>query len=474
MLISAGEGGMISVIQPVDNLALLSQLESASLSRFSSGELYDIYRKCSLAVLNTGAKTDNSHILLDRYRTFEINVIQNERGVKLELINPPESAFVDGVIIRNIQVNLYTVLRDIVQSSAIEKMQSEIDSLKQIPISKLITNSIFTRLRLARTLIPGQNPNVAVCWGGHAINQTEYDYAYEVGVRLGLRKIDVCTGCGPGAMEAPMKGAFFGHALQGYSSSRFIGLTEPSIIAAEPPNPYVKELVIMPDIEKRLEAFVRFGNAIILFPGGPGSAEEFLYILSVKLLRENRHEPLPLILTGPRESRSYFASLDTFAKTVLGDSVSRYYEIIIDDPEKVARSVKDGLDMVREHRTMTSDSYCFNWTLKIPEYLQEPFEATHANISTLNLHRSGNLSEMASNLRRAFSAIVSGNVKEAGMEEIKKHGPFVIEGDSDIMAAMDKLLKEFIDQKRILLSKNEYVPCYTLRNSQEKGPETAN
>ena len=81
---------------------------------------------------------------------------------------------------------------------------------------------------------------------------------------------------------------------------------------------------------------------------------------------------------------------------------------------------------------------------------------------------------MASNLRRAFSAIVSGNVKEAGMEEIKKHGPFVIEGDSDIMAAMDKLLKEFIDQKRILLSQNEYVPCYTLRNSQEKRPETAN
>ena len=40
---------------------------------------------------------------------------------------------------------------------------------------------------------------------------------------------------------------------------------------------------------------------------------------------------------------------------------------------------------------------------------------------------------MASNMRRAFSAIVSGNVKESGMAEIKKHGPFVIEGDSEIM-----------------------------------------
>ena len=36
-----------------------------------------------------------------------------------------------------------------------------------------------------------------------------------------------------------------------------MGLTEPGIITAEAPNPIVNELVILPDIEKRLEAFVR-------------------------------------------------------------------------------------------------------------------------------------------------------------------------------------------------------------------------
>lgn len=51
-----------------------------------------------------------------------------------------------------------------------------------------------------------------------------------------------------------MKGAAVGHAQQRYKDSRFIGMTEPSIIAAEPPNPLVNELIIMPDIEKRLEA----------------------------------------------------------------------------------------------------------------------------------------------------------------------------------------------------------------------------
>ena len=34
----------------------------------------------------------------------------------------------------------------------------------------------------------------------------------------------------------------------------------------------VNELVIMPDIEKRLEAFVRLAHAVIVFPGGAGTA----------------------------------------------------------------------------------------------------------------------------------------------------------------------------------------------------------
>lgn len=50
-----------------------------------------------------------------------------------------------------------------------------------------------------------------------------------------------------------MKGAAVGHAQQRYKEGRFIGMTEPSIIAAEPPNPLVNELIIMPDIENVLK-----------------------------------------------------------------------------------------------------------------------------------------------------------------------------------------------------------------------------
>ena len=50
-------------------------------------------------------------------------------------------------------------------------------------------------------------------------------------------------------------------------------MPKPGIIAAESPNPIVNDLVIMPDIEKRLEAFVRLAHGIVVFPGGVGTAE---------------------------------------------------------------------------------------------------------------------------------------------------------------------------------------------------------
>ena len=107
-------------------------------------------------------------------------------------------------------------------------------------------------------------------------------------------------------MKGPMKGATIGHAKQRIGTGRYIGLTEPGIIAAEPPNAIVNQLVIMPDIEKRLEAFVRLAHGVVVFPGGAGTAEEILYILGILLDPRNAEQVLPLVLTGPAESASYF------------------------------------------------------------------------------------------------------------------------------------------------------------------------
>ncbi|GAB1103913.1 MAG: nucleotide 5'-monophosphate nucleosidase PpnN [Shewanella algae] len=449
---------MIVRISPRGSMDQLSQLEADRLKQSAKSDLYQLYRNCSLAVLASGQQTDNAKELFDQFHDFEINVLRRERGIKLELVNPPASAFVDEQIIVGIQEHLFAVLRDIIYVS------NKYDGLKHINLTNAshITNVVFDILRNARAITPMQDPNVVVCWGGHSINDTEYKYTKEVGYQLGLRMLDICTGCGPGAMKGPMKGAAIGHAKQRIHNARYIGLTEPSIIAAEPPNQIVNELVILPDIEKRLEAFVRLGHGIVIFPGGAGTAEELLYLLGILLNRGNADIPFPLVLSGPKESEAYFREIDAFIGATLGEQAQQKYQIIIDDAPQVARIMRAGMEEVKRHRKQTGDAYQYQWSLKIEPEFQLPFVPTHEVMENLNLHFQSNKAELAANLRKAFSGIVAGNVKAETMKNIERHGPFKLKGDPELMALMDKLLGAFVSQQRMKLPGTAYVPCYQI------------
>ncbi len=450
---------MITQVSPAGSMDLLSQLEVERLKKTASSELYQLYRNCSLAVLNSGSHTDNSKEMLEQYKNFDISVLRRERGIKLELSNPPEQAFVDGQIIKGIQEHLFAVLRDIVY---VNMHLSENQRLNLTNASH-ITNLVFGILRNAGTLVTGVEPNLVVCWGGHSINATEYQYTREVGNELGLRELNICTGCGPGAMEGPMKGATIGHAKQRYQHQRYLGLTEPSIIAAEPPNPIVNQLVIMPDIEKRLEAFARMAHGVIIFPGGPGTAEELLYILGIMMHPDNADQPIPIVLTGPKESEAYFRSIDQFIASTLGEAARKHYTIVIDDPAKAARIMKDAMPKVRQHRKDHDDAYSFNWSLKIEPEFQLPFEPTHDSMASLDLHLNQRPEVLASNLRKAFSGIVAGNVKAEGIREIERKGPFTLHGEPALMKKMDKLLSDFVAQHRMKLpGATAYEPCYKI------------
>jgi predicted Rossmann-fold nucleotide-binding protein len=445
---------MHTQVNPVGKMNLLSQAEVDHLQQSATSELYNLFRNCSLAVLNAGSHTDNAEDIYQQFQDFQIQVLRRERGVKLALDNPPEHAFVDGVIIKGIQEHLSAVLRDILFIGDCYTANTK--------ATDSATNMTFDMLRNANAIIPDSSSNLITCWGGHSINSIEYKYTKKVGYHLGLRGFNICTGCGPGAMKGPMKGATFGHAKQRNTTGRYLGLTEPSIIAAEPPNPIVNELVIMPDIEKRLEAFVRMSHGIIIFPGGAGTAEELLYILGIMLHPKNQSQKLPIILTGPIESAEYFQQLDTFIGATLGESAQALYEIIIDDPEQVAKTLKATTEDVVAHRKLTGDSYHFNWSLVIEAEFQQPFEPSHENMAALNLHYEQNIASLAAHLRRAFSGIVAGNVKASGIKAIREKGPFEISGDSKIMALMDTLLKSFVKQQRMKLPGSEYIPCYTV------------
>ena len=119
-------------------------------------------------------------------------------------------------------------------------------------------------------------------------------------------------------MKGPMKGATIGHSKQRIVNGRYLGVTEPGIIAAESPNPIVSQLVIMPDIEKRLEAFVRLGHGIVIFPGGAGTAEEILYLLGILLDPANSDMPFPVVFTGPADCEDVLPQIHDFIGATLG------------------------------------------------------------------------------------------------------------------------------------------------------------
>ena len=458
----AGRPATVSArISPIGGLDVLSRNEVARLRGASGSGLHALLRRCALAVLTSGNISDDPRVILEQYPDFDIQVLQQDRGMKIELSNAPAQAFVDGQIIRGINELLVAVVRDIVYvSTQLEQGGFDLDDTVGL------THAVFEILRNARILKPQIDPNLVVCWGGHSISRDEYEYTKQVGYQLGLRGMDICTGCGPGAMKGPMKGATIAHAKQRRRNNRYIGITEPGIIAAESPNPIVNQLVIMPDIEKRLEAFVRMGHGIIVFPGGVGTAEEILYLLGILLHPDNAGVPFPLIFTGPRQSAAYFEQIDRFLRLTLGEEVAQHYQIVVDDPAAVARAMVKGVDKVRNHRLDNKDAFFFNWALNIPFAFQVPFRPTHEAMRALAIHRERPRHELAADLRRAFSGIVAGNVKEEGVRAIEQHGPFDIDGEADIMRSLDELLQAFVAQHRMKLpGGTAYVPCYRVRSA---------
>jgi predicted Rossmann-fold nucleotide-binding protein len=445
-------------VSPEGRLEVLSRSEVSKLLDTSHGGLYALFRNCSLAVLNSGIGIDDGRELLERYESFEISIIQRQRGIKLEVKGAPARAFVDGQMIKGINENLFAVVRDIIYVNDEIKGNPHFD----LTTPQGVTNSVFHILRNAEVLVPMSVPKIVVCWGGHSISREEYDYTKEVGYELGLRGMDICTGCGPGAMKGPMKGATIAHAKQRIGNGRYLGFTEPGIIAAESPNPIVNELVILPDVEKRLEAFVRAGHGIVVFPGGAGTAEEILYLLGILLHPDNANVPFPLVFTGPAGAEDYFRQIDLFIGSTLGPEAQGRYKIITGDPVQVARELAAGMDLVRNFRKSTGDAYYFNWLLNIDHEFQRPFVPTHESMRNLNLSQDQPVHMLAANLRRVFSGVVAGNVKDAGIRSIEQHGKFEIRGDAHIMKLMDALLSSFIAQQRMKLPGKVYNPCYRI------------
>ena len=176
-------------VRPNSSLNLLSHREIDGLTN-PENQIHLLFRQCALAVLNTGSEEDDIAIVNQNFSDFEIRIIPESRGIKLEIENAPSTAFVNGKMIYGIQEHLFSVLRDIVYTHHKITAGGRFD----FDSGNGITDAVFRILRNAGVVKPNRAPNLVVCWGGHAIKRNEYDFTKHVGYRLGLRGFDIETG----------------------------------------------------------------------------------------------------------------------------------------------------------------------------------------------------------------------------------------------------------------------------------------
>lgn len=450
-------------------LSFLTDQEISTLTELNTNGHHEMFRRCCLGILHAGANTDSTAELLTQFPKFDVGIERCRQGIQFVLEHAPQSAFVDGERIRaSMRAHLCSAATDLIFHA---------NNIGKLKTSQEITDAVFHILRQAGVfehIAPLSEPmDIAAstrreftritAWGGHAICKEEYDYTKEVGKRFGERFCEFITGGGNGAMRGPFSGAQASYAADFVRNARMFGFNCPGIITSEPPNLYVNPLVILPDIEKRLEAFVRASMGCVVFPGGPGTAEEIQTILSILLHEKNRDQLYPVIFTGPESARGYFEAIDGFLMKTIGQEIIRegepLYEIIINDPERVACRMMERVRQAKERCRSFQDTQLWNEGLHLPKEVQQPFTPTHEAVAKLEIRRDMPPALLCAQYRRLFSSIVHGNVTDDGVRRIRENGPYEIHGDREMLAELQTLLDRLVAEGR-MRKKGNYEPCY--------------
>ena len=140
---------------------------------------------------------------------------------------------------------------------------------------------VESELNEAQTTLEKFDNNVTI-FGSSRIAQDDplAKKAYQLGKSLSDGGFNVLTGAGPGIMQAVNHGAFKG-------KSKSIGLNI-KLPKEQSPNPYLDECLLFEHFFTRKVMLIKHADACVFFPGGFGTADELMEILTLVQTKKGR------------------------------------------------------------------------------------------------------------------------------------------------------------------------------------------
>ena len=190
--------------------------------------------------------------------------------------------------------------------------------------------TVGAELLSAKEKLQSFENNVTV-FGSARISESDplYIDAYELGKELSNAGYNVFTGGGPGIMSAANKGAYEG-------SSKSIGLNI-LLPQEQSSNPYLDENITFNYFFSRKVMLVKFSSACVYFPGGYGTADELMEVLT--LMQTRKMKIVPIVLYDSK----FWGSLLSWIKQTVGKSYVNQEQF---DLIRVADSVEEIMNIV--------------------------------------------------------------------------------------------------------------------------------
>ena len=189
---------------------------------------------------------------------------------------------------------------------------------------------VESELNEAQTALEKFDNNITI-FGSARIAQDDplAQKAYQLGKSLSDAGFNVLTGAGPGIMQAANHGAFEG-------KSKSIGLNI-KLPKEQSPNLYLDECLLFEHFFTRKVMLIKHADACVFFPGGFGTADELMEILTLVQTRKGKQIKILLFDSAfwtplmnwfkTLENNQYINSTD-LESFELVDSVEQILEIL--------------------------------------------------------------------------------------------------------------------------------------------------